>query len=402
MQQNSNKLKEFSINYCVGNIDILSQMAQVPAMPVYSEQVVDFFSKLSIKLLKDKRTKKYPDILSYAFWIRRSSLEQEREKHLSWKDRIGRGVTFHIAPSNVPVNFVVSMTSAMLAGNACVIRISNKEFPQVGIVCDNIKQLLEDEFYDLKQYICIVRYEHNDDINQVISEMCDVRIIWGGNNTISQIRKTTLPPRSIEMAFADRYSIAVIDADFYLEQDLEKVAKDFYTDTYYSDQNACSSPRMVIWLGEKKYEARKKFWSKLEEIVMNEYEMKPIQAVDKFDSFCVLAANMEGVKLVGENNIVQRVEVPQLTPKIMEYKNGGGYFFEYEANELEEIVPMLSKSCQTIAYLGVEKERIQNIVRINGVRGVDRIMPVGKTMELQFIWDGYDMIETMSRVIKLE
>ena len=402
MQQNSNKLKEFSINYCVGNIDILSQMAQVPAMPVYSEQVVDFFSKLSIKLLKDKRTKKYPDILSYAFWIRRSSLEQEREKHLSWKDRIGRGVTFHIAPSNVPVNFVVSMTSAMLAGNACVIRISNKEFPQVGIVCDNIKQLLEDEFYDLKQYICIVRYEHNDDINQVISEMCDVRIIWGGNNTISQIRKTTLPPRSIEMAFADRYSIAVIDADFYLEQDLEKVAKDFYTDTYYSDQNACSSPRMVIWLGEKKYEARKKFWSKLEEIVMNEYEMKPIQAVDKFESFCVLAANMEGVKLVGENNIVQRVEVPQLTPKIMEYKNGGGYFFEYEANELEEIVPMLSKSCQTIAYLGVEKERIQNIVRINGVRGVDRIMPVGKTMELQFVWDGYDMIETMSRVIKLE
>lgn len=402
MQQNSNKLKEFSINYCVGNIDILSQMAQVPAMPMYSEQVVDFFSKLSIKLLKDKRTKKYPDILSYAFWIRRSSLEQEREKHLSWRDRIGRGVTFHIAPSNVPVNFVVSMTSAMLAGNACVIRISNKEFPQVGIVCDNIKQLLEDEFYDLKQYICIVRYEHNDDINQVISEMCDVRIIWGGNNTISQIRKTTLPPRSIEMAFADRYSIAVIDADFYLEQDLEKVAKDFYTDTYYSDQNACSSPRMVIWLGEKKSEARKKFWSKLEEIVVNEYEMKPIQAVDKFESFCVLAANMEGVKLVGENNIVQRVEVPQLTPKIMEYKNGGGYFFEYEANELEEIVPMLSKSCQTIAYLGVEKERIQNIVRINGVRGVDRIMPVGKTMELQFVWDGYDMIETMSRVIKVE
>ena len=402
MQQNSNKLKEFSINYCVGDIDILTQMAQVPAMPMYSEQVVDFFSKLSIKLLKDKRTKKYPDILSYAFWIRRSSLEQEREKHLSWKDRIGRGVTFHIAPSNVPVNFVVSMTSAMLAGNACVIRISNKEFPQVGIVCDNIKQLLEDEFYDLKQYICIVRYEHNDDINQVISEMCDVRIIWGGNNTISQIRKTTLPPRSIEMAFADRYSIAVIDADFYLEQDLEKVAKDFYTDTYYSDQNACSSPRMVIWLGEKKSEARKKFWSKLEEIVVNEYEMKPIQAVDKFESFCVLAANMEGVKLVGENNIVQRVEVPQLTPKIMEYKNGGGYFFEYEANELEEIVPMLSKSCQTIAYLGVEKERIQNIVRINGVRGVDRIMPVGKTMELQFVWDGYDMIETMSRVIKLE
>jgi hypothetical protein len=36
-----------------------------------------------------------------------------------------------------------------------------------------------------------------------------------------------------------------------------------------------------------------------------------------------------------------------------------------------------------------------------GVPGVDRIVPVGKTMELSFIWDGYDMIETMSRVVMM-
>ena len=48
--------------------------------------------------------------------------------HLNIEKRIGRGVTYHIAPSNVPVNFAVSMTSALLAGKACVIRVSNTSF----------------------------------------------------------------------------------------------------------------------------------------------------------------------------------------------------------------------------------------------------------------------------------
>lgn len=34
-----------------------------------------------------------------------------------------------------------------------------------------------------------------------------------------------------------------------------------------------------------------------------------------------------------------------------------------------------------------------------GVRGVDRIVELGQTMGLEFIWDGYKMIETMSRFV---
>ena len=37
----------------------------------------------------------------------------------------------------------------------------------------------------------------------------------------------------------------------------------------------------------------------------------------------------------------------------------------------------------------------------NGVRGVDRIVPLGKTMELEFFWDGLDMIDAMSRYVDL-
>ena len=32
-------------------------------------------------------------------------------------------------------------------------------------------------------------------------------------------------------------------------------------------------------------------------------------------------------------------------------------------------------------------------------RGVDRIVPIGRTMDFSLMWDGYDLIRSMSRRI---
>ena len=392
------------LEFLVGDVSALEEMRSVPVLPVFSEQVICFLDELSKILRRNPEVKNYTDVLSWAFWIRRASVEQEKEHHILWEKRMGRGVAYHIAPSNVPVNFAVSMTSALLAGNACVIRVSNKEFDQVDIICEAIKELLQDKCKDMKPYLCVVRYEHDAEVTQSLTDICDVRVIWGGNQTIHRIRQAQLPPRAIEMAFSDRYSVAVIHADRYLEQDAQKIAKDFYTDTYYSDQNACSSPRIVIWLGEKKEEAQEKFWATLEEMVHQEYRLHPIQVVDKINAFCLFAAenySHSDENITGDirDNYLYRIELSDLSPQIMQYKEGGGYFFEYKAERLEEIVPILGKTCQTVATLGVNRDEVENVVQKFGVRGVDRIVPIGKTMELSFRWDGYDMIETMSRVV---
>ena len=83
----------------------------------------------------------------------------------------------------------------------------------------------------------------------------------------------------------------------------------------------------------------------------------------------------------------------KLDKETMNYKEAGGYFMEYIAKELLEIVPILGKVCQTVAVLGIDSKGVRELLQQYGVRGVDRIVPVGKTMELSFRWDGYDMIE---------
>lgn len=394
MEINSNK-----IEFLVGNIDILENMPKVPALPIFSDKAVDFLASLSRTLLKDKRTRQNVDVTSYAYWIRKASIESAKMKHPDYTNRIGRGVAFHVAPSNVPVNFAVSMTSSLLAGNATILRISNKKFEQVDIICDAINLLLNSAFTELKPYFCLLRYEHDENITRELSSICDLRIIWGGNKTIETIRNAPIPPRAIEMAFADRHSLAIINADEYLKSNYIEIARNFYTDTYYTDQNACSSPRIIIWTGTRVESAQKNFWETLESLVREDYEMKPIQAIDKFSSFCMLSMQNSKIHLISDNNYVVRVEVEELFPELMDYKNGGGYFFEYISKDLKEIIPILNKECQTISFLGESKEKIKELIFQTGVRGVDRIVPLGQTMGLEFIWDGFKMIENMSRFV---
>lgn len=394
MQINTDKLQ-----FIVGNADILKEMETVPALPMFSERAVSFLADLSKVIRRDKRTRNLVDVTSYAYWIRKASLEEAKAKYSDSNHRIGRGVAFHIAPSNVPVNFAVSMTSSLLAGNATIIRVSNKQFEQVDVISDAINELLKEDYRDFRSYICIIRYDHDAEITEAISSICDIRIIWGGNRTIELIRKAPIPPRTIEMAFADRHSLAIIHSDEYMKCDAEEVAKGFYTDTYYTDQNACSSPRLVVWMGTKIEESRKRFWTALKKKVLREYTMKPIQAVDKYTSLCMLGMKDKGVRLVSDDNYVIRVEVDILTPDLMDYKNGGGYFFEYKAIELKEILPVLTKQCQTVSVLGIDKEDVKKLIFDYGVKGVDRIVPLGQTMGLEFIWDGFRMIETMTRYV---
>ncbi|MGN0894362.1 MAG: acyl-CoA reductase [Succinivibrio sp.] len=392
------------ITFLSGNAQILKSSATAPVMSLFAPLVTDFFDDLSHVLLKDGEAKKYSDVVAWAFWIRKASLKKEMPRY-EGKNRLGRGVAFHIAPSNVPVNFAVSMTSSLLAVNITVVRVSNKDFVQVRIIVKAINSLLDKEKYqELRNYIIIIRYEHDRVINDYLSSICDLRVVWGGNETVSELRKSAIPVRTVEMTFPDRYSIAIINADEYLNADHKKVAWNFYVDTYFTDQNACSSPRIIVWMGTHIEEAKEKFFSALKDQLKNsDYRMASILSVDKLNALCELAIAHRELEIVNRSadNEIVRIKISKLTQDLLDYKCAGGYFFEYDTETLEDIICLFNKPCQTISYYGIKKEELLDLVIKHGVRGVDRIVPLGKTMELEFFWDGYDMIETMSRNVDI-
>lgn len=388
------------IQFLTGNKELLLNAPNTPSRATWHEHTVEFLGQFSRNLLKEPRTKSFIDVISYAFWIRKASLYQIKAHYYPHvESKIGRGVAFHITPSNVPVNFAVSFTSSLLAGNINIVRVSDKQFEQVDLIVEALKKTFGEGFEDMEQYLIIVRYEHDEDITQLISSMCDLRIIWGGDRTIYSVRAAKIPPRAIEMTFADRHSVALFSSEAVMEADAERLAADFYTDTYYIDQNACSSPRIIIWFGNKVEEAKEKFWKAVEKLVIRDYEFKEIQAIDKLEQFCLLAAVNTNINIEDGSNLVMRINVDRLDTNIMNYKFGGGYFFEFNAKELSDIAPIINKPCQTLSYFGLDGHKIQQFVIDGGFRGGDRVVPVGKTMDLTFKWDGFDMIENMSRYV---
>jgi hypothetical protein len=395
MQSTSEK-----INFLIGSKEILEGMGKIPTQVPFSDNIIEFFAEISSVLLNCKEAKMYSDVMAYAFWIRKASFEREKKNYFFNDQRTGRGNAFQIAPSNIPVQFAVSMTYALIAGNASIVRVSNKEFTQVGIICEAVREALRDKCRKMIPYICIIRYDHDDDITAALSAVCDIRMIWGGDGTIAAIRNAKVSPRCVDIGFADRYSIAVIDSDKYLTMDADAEANAFYTDTYYSDQNACSSTRLVVWTGARADEAKKVFWDSLDRIVQKKYDMSAISSSNKLLQTAVVAAHHPGIRQVKKDNLCVRVELPELYDDIMEYKGNCGYFFEYMANDLEELIPLFGKECQTVTYLGDDiPVRLRKIIQKYGVRGVDRIVRVGRSMELSFKWDGFDLPIELSREI---
>lgn len=385
-------------------IDIAQWLHQSVDMP-FSDEVVDFLNSLSQSLLHDTACRMYPDVVTFAFFCRRANMLKQKELFHSDKIRMGKGLVFHIAPSNVPVNFAYSLVTGLVAGNYNIVRVSSKPFPQVNIIVHHIEQTAA-QYPDIAQRIMIVRYEHESNANEIFSALCNLRVIWGGDKTIATLRSYPIPSRTTEICFADRYSIAAIGADALLqENNLSALAEKFYNDTYLFDQNACTSPHLIVWIGDATtiQQAKDKFWTAVHGYVATHYhKFQEVIAVDKWTAMCRQAIGMDIYRVETQDNYILRVETENLTPDIEKYRCLGGYFTEYATQHIEDIAQIVNGRYQTLSYYGLERADLEQFVRLQRLSGIDRIVPVGETTAFSFVWDGYNLIDQMTRIVDVQ
>jgi hypothetical protein len=379
-----------------------------PAWEPFHPLAVSFVNELSKALLKDPTVREFPDVAAFAFFCRKANmirLKENLEKESLF--RLGRGLVFHITPSNVPVNFAYSLVAGLLSGNVNIVRVPTKEFEQIRIISNAIRKLSDcPEFTDFSKRISLIRYDRQSQATSALSALCDVRVIWGGDETITEIRKSPLRPRAFDVTFADRYSFCLINADQFVEEKhpLEVAAK-FYNDTYYFDQNACTSPHLVIWTGEDDSVdvSRKIFWDNLHDVVIRkQYALQPLWAIDKLSAFYTQAIQSDGIRrLVSPDNLLWQVELKDLSADIDRFRSVAGYFAEYHAKSLAEIAPIIHSRYQTLAYYGFSKSELSAFMETFKPKGIDRIVPIGQTADFSLIWDGYDLIRTLSRICEI-
>ena len=125
----------------------------------FDEDVTSFLSTLSRLILGDRKAKSYPDLVAFAFFIRKANLKKMLGTDLNTFSQRGWGTVLHIAASNIPLNFAYSLVFSMLAGNSNIVRLPSQTHEQSFYLIKIIEKiLLSSDFEELYSKTLFIKY----------------------------------------------------------------------------------------------------------------------------------------------------------------------------------------------------------------------------------------------------
>lgn len=365
------------------------------------DRIVLFLNDLSRRILKDLDLRTDPSFTALGYWLRKSNQNKiiaENEFVFEFKKAVIKplGVVFHLCPSNVDTMFFYSLAIALLAGNKNIVRVSSRlDHPLVNKLFSHINTLIVEDYPELLNYLNIVKYGRELEYNNSISEKCDGRIIWGGDETISQFKSINTKPKVKDLFFADRISLSILNSKSINTLDVvdfADMAKSLYNDIYTFDQKGCSSPHSLFLIGNKdeNEKAISAIYKGVSEIAELNYDndINSIASL-KFNRIAEDVIDGNAVPAYRDNNYFT---ISELTLNEIPHTCGLGYIYYKPLNKIEDITSYINDKTQTIGYYGFDNEQLN---LLQDISIADRIVPIGKALDFDYVWDGYNIFLEM-------
>jgi hypothetical protein len=387
----------------------LAALAGRSNLPLFGTLQQDFAAALSRALTTSAAARAFPELVALGFWLRPAHLRTLLDAAAATQGssvRLPRGLALHIAPGNVDTIFVYSWLVSLLCGNRSIVRLSSRDTPQAALLHGLLAELLAlPAWQAVRERVAFVRYGHDDTITARLSALCDLRVIWGGDHTIQTVRAVPLPPHATELCFADKFSLTVLRAAHVAVLDaaaLSRLALGLANDTFTFAQMACSSPRLVLWLGdeEERKTARAALWPAFDTVAARYAEhIGPAERLNKRIHADLLAMQAQ-VHIEPPRGPVQRVWLAQ--PAVHAALHcGGGLIHESGIAHLSDLAPLLSRRVQTVSQAGIGRDDWANFLQQHDARGIDRVVPVGQALDFAPVWDGHDLWQAFTREVDL-
>ena len=376
----------------------------------FSAVRMNTLARLSAALLADPLLRQDPASVSTAYWLRRAQLTRLAEAHARRTAaepdvlHVPVGRVLHMAPSNVDTLFIYSWALAYLCGNANVVRLSQES----GVVVEALLRVIgavasEDE--ELRTWNRFVTYGHDDAITTALSAWCAHRVIWGGDETVAAIRSLPLPSHASERAFGSKSSFSVMDAGRWNvapEDERARVASGFFNDLFWFDQMACSSPQVVFWIGAP--EAAEAAADDFERMLQSEVDRRrfapPVSSAVHRRAYAFGLAATSDVRVVLEYPGFVGVHLHDRSVLDKEIC-GGGLLRHVPASSLADVVEFVNESDQTLTHWGLDPESLRELASAAGMRGLDRVVPIGEALAFDVVWDGFHLIDDVLRRVRV-
>lgn len=376
-----------------GNV-VLNDVLNSDSIDPFDASIEKFLNSLSSQILTNKECKSYPELIALGFWLRASNIESLKLQNLR-KASKPLGLVLHFTPANVDTMFMYSWVCSLLMGNRNIVRVASHESPMQTALLMLLDELFHQaEYLHLAKMNTFVRFDKNSGYSEELSLLADARVIWGGDESVNAIRSLPCQPRSRDISFADRYSACLINGDNLDNIDeLIKLAESLWRDTKPFSQQACSSPRIIYWTGDTSQ--KHALFS-----AVNKIAQGTPPAVELANNHLVLSQLVRSSQPDCQTIIIDRVgavEVDDPTLVNLEWHTGDGFYIVHQIDELDDLPSRLEEKLQTLGYWNIPQKQILKLSEQSSIRGLDRIVPVGRALEFSPIWDGFDLFSQLSR-----
>ncbi|SBT04549.1 Acyl-CoA reductase (LuxC) superfamily protein (fragment) [Candidatus Accumulibacter aalborgensis] len=212
---------------------------------------------------------------------------------------------------------------------------------------------------------------------------------------------------AVELAFADRYSLAALKTSEVLAlsiDQLKRLAERLANDILLFNQQACSSPRSIFWIGGTEDEicsARARFWQALEDAA-SRFPNPPHAVIARItDAFLLAASGGVSDIYCRLNSFPLRGFGNRITDPERRLHGGNGFLTEYSLDHLAQLASRLCARDQTLVAFGFMSEELVALTRQLPGRAVDRIVGPGEALNFDPVWDGMDLFAVLTREIRI-
>ena len=378
--------------------------------------IIDVFEAWA-KNLSGREFDDAPGIVFLRMWLRRGTLEPiiTRELgpnalHGDWSE-YGRakirafplGVVGHWPAGNVEIQPILSMTCALLGGNAALGRIPSGLVDLTQHLMEKLVDSDPDEL--LTSRIFMAAFSHDrQDLQEVMARSVDGAMIWGGEEAVLQIRSLPFPHWARIAVFGPRISVAVMDEGAWNdENEREAWCRRIARDVWQFDQQACSSPQ-VLFLERRNGQSSARFIEALHHAFEMENRAHPRQTIapSLTSAICQARASWllsdstrcaifpkepDWTLLIGTSS-----DIPQPTQ--------GKTLTVLEVENLRDAISRFDGNVQTLGLGIANPAKESELVALAGQRGIDRVMKLGQMHTFIPPWDGMNLIRPMVRMVR--
>ena len=380
------------------------------------EVILEVFEQWAAAL-DTPQLRELPGAAFLRLWLRRGTLEPILRRELGpdffhggWRED-GRarlrafplGVVGHWPAGNIEIQPVLSLTCALLGGNACLVRVPGGLVEPTQLITERLSEI--DSRGCLTNRLFLATFDHSrSDLHQAMAKSVDGAMIWGGAESVSEVRALPFPHWARVAVFGPRLSVAAIDAGIWTDPAQRGAwCRRLARDVWQFDQQACSSPQ-TLFLERAHGADPAEFVEDLKSAFAEENRAHPRHEIEPAMTAAICRARSSWLL----DDVANRGWFPESPDWTILLGKGvnipeptqGKTLSVLVANDLMEVVSKFDGSVQTLGLAIQDPAQEERLAEAAGQRGVDRIVRLGQMHVFGSPWDGVDLVRPMVRLVR--